>query len=102
MVLQKSTLMLVDGSELEFHYNHCANLPLMLTLKDEDKSNIHQGLHLQDTRNLGKQGHAQNFCLADTQEQSEFDQAAKGIPIGSQAMGTHGQAVAAISLQGLK
>ena len=51
MVLQKSTLILVDRSELEFPYNHCSDLPLMLMLDDDDK-NIQQGLHLQDAANL--------------------------------------------------
>ena len=45
MVKQKSTLTLVDGSELEFPCNHCSNLPLMLILKDKDRNDVQQVLN---------------------------------------------------------
>ena len=79
MVKQKSTLTLVDGSELEFPCNHCSNLPLMLILKDQDRNNVQQGLHLQDAMNLTNRGLIKTFVslmhknnLNLTRPQKEF------------------------------
>ena len=79
MVKQKSTLTMVDGSELEFPYNYCSNLPLMLILKDQDRNNVQQGLHLQDAMNLTNRGLIKTFVslthknnLNLTRPQKEF------------------------------
>ena len=98
MELRKSTLTLGDGSELEFPYNCCSNLPLMLTLRDEDRNDVQQGLHLHDAKNLTNRDLMKTFVSLTHKNNMNLTRPQKRIPFSSQEMGTHGQAVATIPL----